>query len=39
MGIDVWDFRPVSLCEIDDRANSLPANPLWDVLEPGSDLG
>ncbi|MBL3576181.1 hypothetical protein JMK10_20135 [Rhodovulum sulfidophilum] len=28
MGVDVWDFRPVSLCEIDDRANGLPVNPL-----------
>jgi hypothetical protein len=23
---------------IEDRANSLPVNPLWDVLKPGYDL-
>ncbi len=38
MGVDVRGFRPVSLCEIDDRANGLLVNPLWDVLEPGCDL-
>lgn len=38
VGVDVWDFRPVSLSEIEDRANALPVNPLWDVLEPGCDL-
>ena len=21
MDVDVWDFRPVSICKIDDRAN------------------
>lgn len=35
MGVDVWDFRPVSLSEIEERANGLPVNPLCDVLEPG----
>jgi len=38
MGVDVWDFRRVSLCEIDDRANGLPVNLLWGVLELGCDL-
>ncbi|MFG6661523.1 hypothetical protein [Sulfitobacter sp. 915] len=38
MGIDVWNFRPVSLCVIDDRVNSLLVNSLWNVLEPGCDL-
>jgi hypothetical protein len=38
MGVDVFDFRRVSLCEIDDRANGLHVNLMWGVLEPGCDL-
>ncbi len=38
MGVDVFDFRRVSLCEINDRANALPVNLLWGVLELGCDL-
>ncbi|WP_281361048.1 hypothetical protein [Sulfitobacter maritimus] len=37
-GVDVFDFRRVSLCEINDRANALPVNLLWGVLELGCDL-
>ena len=38
MGVDVFDFRRVSRCEINDRANALPVNLLWGVLELGCDL-
>lgn len=35
IGVDVWDFRPVTLPEITRRAAGLPVNPLWDQVEPG----
>ena len=35
VGVDVWDFRPVTLPEIERRAAGLPVNPLWDQVEPG----
>ncbi len=35
VGVDCWNFRPTKLTEIDKRAESLPVNPLWDVVEPG----
>jgi len=38
MGVDVFDFRRVSLCEIDNRAYGLPVNLLWGVLALGCDL-
>jgi len=38
VGVDVWDFRPVSLSEIKERARELPANPLWNVLEQGPNM-
>lgn len=34
-GVDVWEFRPVTLSEIVRRAASLPVNPLWNQVEPG----
>lgn len=39
VGVDLWEFRPVSVDDIAERAQSLPINPLWDVLEPGCPLG
>lgn len=39
VGVDVWDFRPTTLPEIIARANTLPVNPLWSAVEPGSNLG
>jgi calcineurin-like phosphoesterase family protein len=38
VGVDVWEFRPVSLAEIKRRAATLPINPLWSTVEPRSDL-
>lgn len=38
VGVDLWDFQPVSLDEIDARARTLPVNPLWDMVEPGCPL-
>jgi len=38
VGADVWEFRPVCLSEIEQRARSLPVNQYWDEVEPGCDL-
>jgi calcineurin-like phosphoesterase family protein len=38
VGVDVWGFRPVTLPDILDRAQTLPVNPLWDTVEPGAEL-
>ena len=35
VGVDAWNFRPVTLPEIKRRAAKLPVNPLWDQVEPG----
>ncbi|SEO27868.1 Calcineurin-like phosphoesterase superfamily protein [Paracoccus alcaliphilus] len=35
VGVDVWDFRPVSLPEIKERAAKLPVNAHWNEVEPG----
>ena len=35
VGVDVWDFRPVSLPEIMARAARLPVNAHWNKIEPG----
>lgn len=35
VGVDLWDFRPVSLAEIEARAATLPVNRHWDEVEPG----
>ncbi|HWL56817.1 MAG TPA: metallophosphoesterase [Paracoccus sp. (in: a-proteobacteria)] len=36
VGADVWNFRPVTLPEIERRAAKLPVNPLRDRVGPGS---
>ncbi|GGE05405.1 Calcineurin-like phosphoesterase superfamily protein [Gemmobacter megaterium] len=38
VGVDMWDFRPVTLPEIDERARFLPVNKHWDEVEPGCPL-
>lgn len=38
VGVDLWNYRPVTLPEIQARAATLPINPLWDTLEPGAPL-
>jgi calcineurin-like phosphoesterase family protein len=38
VGVDVWDFRPVALEDIKKRAKTLPVNPVWDLVEPCSEL-
>ncbi|WP_347918983.1 hypothetical protein [Paracoccus marcusii] len=35
VGVDVWNFRPVTLPEIERRAAKLPVNAHWDQVEPG----
>lgn len=35
VGVDMWDFRPVTLPEIEARAAHLPVNRHWDEVEPG----
>lgn len=35
VGLDVWEFRPVTLPEIEARAATLPVNKHWDEVEPG----
>lgn len=36
VGVDVWDFKPVSLRDAMRRGGKLPVNPLWSVVEPRS---
>lgn len=36
VGVDVWNFRPVTLPEIERRAVSLPINAHWHQVEPRS---
>lgn len=36
VGVDVWDFRPVTLPEIERRAAGLPVNAHWHQVEPRS---
>lgn len=38
VGVDVWDFRPVTLPEIERRAAQLPINAHWNQVEPRSKL-
>ena len=38
VGVDVFDFRPVTLPEVLDRASSLPINAHWEEVEPGVSL-
>lgn len=35
VGVDMWDFRPVTLPEIEARAAHLPVNHHWNEVEPG----
>lgn len=35
VGVDMWDFRPVTLPEIQARAAHLPVNRHWNEVEPG----
>jgi calcineurin-like phosphoesterase family protein len=34
VGVDVWDFMPVSFNEIVTRAKKLPKNKHWNDVEP-----
>lgn len=34
VGVDVWDFRPVTLPEITARAARQAVNPVWGLVEP-----
>lgn len=35
VGVDMWDFRPVTLQEIEARVAHLPVNHHWNEVEPG----
>lgn len=37
-GVDVWNYRPVTLPEILKRAWTLPVNPLWSKVEPRTEI-
>jgi calcineurin-like phosphoesterase family protein len=34
VGVDVWDFRPVTISEIKARAARQAVNPIWNLAEP-----
>ncbi len=36
VGVEWWDYRPVSRVEAEVRSASLPVSPLWGDLEPGA---
>lgn len=36
VGLDVWDFYPVSFDEIERRSKTLPVNKHWHEVEPGT---
>ncbi|MBR2655575.1 MAG: metallophosphoesterase [Loktanella sp.] len=36
VGVDVWDFKPVTIREIRKRAAGMDVNPLWSKVEPRS---
>lgn len=38
VGVDLWDFRPISVSKIQERAAHLPVNKHWDEVEPGCPL-
>lgn len=37
VGVDLWDFMPVTLDEAQARSQTLPRNLYWDKLEPRAD--
>ena len=39
VGVDQWDFRPVTITQIAARAAALPPSPLWPDVEPGASDG
>ncbi len=38
VGVDVWDFRPVTFPEIKARAARQPVNPVWNKVEPRTTI-
>lgn len=38
VGVDVWDFYPVSFGEIEQRSSQLPVNKHWNEAEPECDI-
>lgn len=38
VGVDMWNFLPITLPEIEERARRLPVNRHWDEVEPGCPL-
>ena len=39
VGVDVWDFMPITYDDIVRRAKQLPLNKHWSDVEPGAELG
>ena len=39
VGVDLWDFMPMRIDDIRERARELPVNLYWNDAEPGADLG
>lgn len=39
LGVDLWDFKPVTVHQMWERARTLPVNPIWNLVEPGTSLG
>ena len=39
LGVDLWEFKPVTVKEMWARARTLPVNPIWNLVEPGTKLG
>ncbi|ARE84379.1 metallophosphoesterase [Roseovarius mucosus] len=38
VGLDVWDFYPVSFDEIEQRSKTLHVNKYWHEVEPGTTI-
>lgn len=38
VGVDMWEFKPIGLHEILERAARMPINQHWDEVEPGCPL-
>ena len=38
VGVDVWDFRPVQLEDIQRRATNLPVNRYWNLVERSASI-
>lgn len=37
VGVDVWDFHPITIRDVLRRSHTLPVNPLWSEVEKNSE--